>query len=269
LVPGCEAGAEPLAVAVLAGGGQLNRCLRVDTRQGRFVVRTRVDQAQRPGADGAKELLCQRAAAAAGLAPRVLASSPDASWLVMEFIDGALWQVSDLSRRVAVERLGEQLARLHTLAVPGLEPLDPMAIVNSQVELILKHDPAAYKALQVTVREASELAQACSPPGGRAVLNHGDLNAANLIGPRPVLVDWEYAQLADPLYDVACLLTYYPQLQGHLDWLLGAAALEGEGPRRVLDAHLGLFALFNLLWAQAQGGAHGDVAGLVAARPAE
>jgi aminoglycoside phosphotransferase (APT) family kinase protein len=26
-------------------------------------------------------------------------------------------------------------------------------------------------------------------------------------------LDWEYSQLADPLYDVACVLAYYPQAQ--------------------------------------------------------
>jgi hypothetical protein len=37
---------------------------------------------------------------------------------------------------------------------------------------------------------------------------HGDLNASNRIESLPMLVDWEYAQLADPVYDLACLSVY-------------------------------------------------------------
>jgi aminoglycoside phosphotransferase (APT) family kinase protein len=38
-------------------------------------------------------------------------------------------------------------------------------------------------------------------------------------------VDWEYAQLADPVYDLACLSVYYPGLRLRGAESLGAAGI--------------------------------------------
>ncbi len=268
-IPGWGEGLLGQGVSLLAGGGQLNRCVLVCTPDGRFVVRLRIDQASRPGAVGSQELACQRVAAAAGLAPPILASAPDAGWVVMPFVEGALWQVADLASRERVARLGERLAELHALAPPAVAPLDALAIIRAQVRVITQADPSSAEPLARTLERARGLSEACGSLGRCAVLNHGDVNVANLIGPQPVLIDWEYAQVADPLYDVACLLSYYPGLRDHLDWLLGGAMLGSAAERRVLEAHLGLFEVLNGLWSVAQGAAHGDAAGLVAVRPAE
>jgi hypothetical protein len=64
------------------------------------------------------------------------------------------------------------------------------------------------------------------------VTTHGDLNANNFIGPVPMLVDWEYAQLADPIYDLACLSVYYPGLRLRRGELLGTAGITDANGRR-------------------------------------
>jgi aminoglycoside phosphotransferase (APT) family kinase protein len=71
---------------------------------------------------------------------------------------------------------------------------------------------------------------------------HGDLNASNVIGPVPMLVDWEYAQLADPVYDLACLSVYYPGLR-----LRGITDANGAVRLRL---HAQLFDSLNRLWEQ-------------------
>ena len=69
---------------------------------------------------------------------------------------------------------------------------------------------------------------------------HGDLAHGNVLdGTQLWLLDWEYAQRADPLYDVACALAYYPQarpLGGRS--LLAAAGLTGRSssPERLAAA---------------------------------
>ena len=269
-IPGCADGRPPIQVEVFAGGGHLNRCLRIDTTEGRFVLRLRLDTAARPGAIGRQELVCQRAAAAVGLAPRILDSAENAAWVLMEFVPGRMWERGDLTDRQAVQALGTRLALLHTLVPPPTVPLlGVMQIASGQIAAIERREPTAGGELARIAAQAAELADLCNSLSRRPALNHGDLSLTNLLGPSPVLVDWEYAQVADPLYDIACLLSYYPELQQRLDWLLGPSGLDDSRARRALEAYQLLFALFNLLWARAQGPAHGDAAGLVPVRTAE
>jgi thiamine kinase-like enzyme len=63
-----------------------------------------------------------------------------------------------------------------------------------------------------------------------------------------VLIDWEYAQVADPTYDVACLLVYYPRVESHLEVLLGAAGLDSIADRAALTLQRELFGCLNRLW---------------------
>jgi aminoglycoside phosphotransferase (APT) family kinase protein len=80
------------------------------------------------------------------------------------------------------------------------------------------------------------------------VLNHGDLMAGNLLGPGPLLVDWEYAQVADPTWDLACLMTYYPGMSRFTERLLAGAGLAGTSARAGLDLQRERFELLNRLW---------------------
>ena len=157
----------------------------------------------------------------------------------------------------------------HGLDPPAIAALDVGAIVAGQLAVIRERDALAGPALAALAASASQLATRIASAAVAPVLNHGDLSVANLIGPRPQLVDWEYAQRADPVYDLACLLAYYPELEGQLDRLLGAAGLAGPDCRDRLATHRALFTVFNTLWRLAQGGAHGDAAGLVPAPSAE
>ena len=247
-VPGCEGGAPPLRVERLAGGGDLNHTLLLYTRVGRCVLRLRRDSQLRAGAEVAREWAVQRLAAEAGLAPRVLAADAGAGWLLMNYVPAAMWQVEDLLRPDRIAALGRCLARLQTLPTPDLPHYDVRAVISSQVAQITALDAGrAPQALGL-----QQQAQALLPPPGsrpaRLVLCHGDLNTGNLLGAQPLLIDWEYAQLADPLHDIACLLSYYPQIGPQSDCLLAAAGLAGAEYRQQLSAHVRLFDIVNALW---------------------
>ena len=81
---------------------------------------------------------------------------------------------------------------------------------------------------------------------------HGDLNAGNVIGPVPMLVDWEYAQLADPVYDLACLCVYYPSLRPRTEELLSNAGITAANGAERLRLHAELFDGLNRLWEYAE-----------------
>jgi Phosphotransferase enzyme family len=101
-----------------------------------------------------------------------------------------------------------------------LERLERISIVTGQ-QVILELDPAAAAQVDALVARTQQLAVDCAAFTATPVTTHDDLNASNLIGPLPMLVDWEYAQLADPVYDLACLSVYYPGLRLRGGELLG------------------------------------------------
>ena len=66
------------------------------------------------------------------------------------------------------------------------------------------------------------------------------------------LLDWEYAQRADPLYDVACALAYYPQAHPQAAMLLAAAGLTGAGHTVRLEAAIRVYDGLSRLWHRAR-----------------
>jgi thiamine kinase len=253
LIPGCVGGEAPLSVQPLHGGRNVNRNLRIDTRVGRFVLRQRIREGPRPGADTLREVACHRAAAAAGVAPAVLDAAPDGSWILMDYIAGGMWTPLRLQAPEGLRTVGACLQRLHAITPPkGLAAFDPVSIATGQGQAILERAPAAAAQVDALVARTRQLAMDCSAFGATPVTTHGDLNASNLIGPVPMLVDWEYAQLADPVYDLACLSVYYPGLRLRRGELLGTAGITDANGAVRLQLYAELFDSLNRLWEQAE-----------------
>jgi len=252
-IPGCVGGEAPLSVQLLRGGRNVNRNLRIDTRAGRFVLRQRIEEGPRPGADALREVACHRAAAAAGVAPAVLDAAPDGGWILMDYIEGGTWTPMQLQSAEGLRILGARLQRLHAITPPkDVAAFDPGSIATGQAQAILERDPAAAAQVDPLVARTQQLAVDCAALAVPPVTTHGDLDAGNLVGPVPMLVDWEYAQLADPVYDLACLCVYYPDLRLRGGELLGATGItDADGIVR-LRLHTELFDSLNRLWEKAQ-----------------
>jgi aminoglycoside phosphotransferase (APT) family kinase protein len=129
---------------------------------------------------------------------------------------------------------------------------DPASIARGLAHAILARDSAAAAQVDAVVARTRQLAQDCAAFAVTPVTTHGDLMAGNLIGPAPMLVDWEYAQLADPVYDLACLCVYYPGLRPRSEELLGAAGITDANGVARLRLHTQLFDGLNRLWEQAE-----------------
>jgi aminoglycoside phosphotransferase (APT) family kinase protein len=252
-IPGCAGGEAPLSVQLLHGGRNVNCNLRIDTRVGRFVLRQRIREGPRPGADPLREMACHRAAAAAGVAPAVLDAAPDGGWILMDYVEGGMWTPPQLQAPEGLRTLGACLQRLHVITPPtGLAAFDPVSIATGQAQAILERDPSAAAQVNALVARTRQLALDCAAFPVTPVMTHGDLNASNLIGRLPMLVDWEYAQLADPIYDLACLSIYYPGLRSRGGELLGTAGITDASGAVRLDLHAQLFDSLNGLWKQAE-----------------
>jgi thiamine kinase len=252
LVPGCEDARPPLAVVPLPGGQGRNEVLRIDTVQGRFVWRHRLPPLNRPGSAALNELQAHRHAAAAGLAPGVLAAAADGNWILMEHVDAPTWTEAQLATTAGLEKLGATLATLHALDAPAqVQAADAPAMAQGYMAILRWRDPAAAAALEPLLRQVELLTAELAGTGQRRALVHGDLMVSNMLGPRPLLVDWEYAQASDPVWDFACLLSYYPTLEAGLARLLGSAGVDGPESRARLVLERARFELLNRLWDRA------------------
>lgn len=257
-VPGCAGGQPPRAVQVLAGGRGVNSVWRVRTEEGDFVLRLRHPPVDRAGSLSRFELASHRLAAEAGLAPRLIDAHPDGQWLLMEYLDAPVWDEARLLSAAGIDAVGELLQRLHAVECGSLPRMDVAGIARGYLRTIASQRPGPWPRAEAAVaaveRDAIELARLSE----RAVLNHGDLMAENLVGggaagdPGPFLVDWEYAQRADPTWDVACLLAYYPALELSEDRLLGACGLCSVDDRHILSLQRRVFAGINNLWRQVE-----------------
>jgi thiamine kinase len=249
LIPGCEEGAAPQLVQPLPGGRGCNLVHRVDTDAGRFVLRQRQAPLDRPGSRAMTELRCQMAAAAAGLAPRIIQAAMDGSWLLMEYIDAPVWTENTLLSREGVERLGVRLAQLHALPAPTqVASFDALEVAGGYLQQLQAAQPAVVAQYQPLLSRLQELSRRLDAMALPTVLNHGDLQAANMLGDAPLFIDWEYAQLVDPTYDIACLLTYYPALEPQLPGLLDCADLHYPAATEALTLQRERFACLNRLW---------------------
>jgi aminoglycoside phosphotransferase (APT) family kinase protein len=267
LVPGLETGAAPLRLARLSGGS-VNDSWRVDTSQGRFVLRIDGPVGRRPGVERARERRIHELAARAGLAPPALVWADAAGTQVREFLEGRVWQEGDLLQPEQLQRLGARLAQLHAIGPPeGVAPFDPGDCAQQYLRLIdaaAAADPAT-NALAVSGASAAAAvvhaaAARVAAHGVRPAIVHGDLTHANVLDGRQLwLLDWEYAQCGDPVYDVACVLAYCPAARPLAPRLLAAAGLAGAGPRGRLEDAILVYEGLTRLWHLARGtGVHAD-----------
>jgi thiamine kinase len=248
VVPGLEQGEAPLACQRLTGG-TVNDSWRVETRAGRFVLRVDGPAWRRPGVDRQRELVLHGLAAAAGLAPRIVRALPDRGLLVCEFLAGADWAAADFGERARLVQLGSRLRELHALAAPQLVGFDPVAILDDYLARADELAQAQGAALRPALASACRRVQASGRP---AVIIHGDLVHGNLRAGRELwLLDWEYAQVGDPAWDIGCILAYYPAARAHSEALLAAAGLTGA--REAAAAASYVYAVLSWAWHRARG----------------
>jgi len=87
-----------------------------------------------------------------------------------------------------------------------------------------------------------------------ACIVHSDLHHGNVVtADRIYFIDWEYAQVADPLQDLACIVAYYPRAAVHGALLLEASGLADTGATAQMLAELTrVFNLLTYLWYRAR-----------------
>ncbi|MHB8643157.1 MAG: phosphotransferase [Gaiellaceae bacterium] len=187
--PGGVDSIEPL------GGGITNRNFKVVAGGEAFVLRIGGNDTELLGIDRDVENGASRAAARLGIAPEVVAFLEPEGFLVTRFVDGDVG-------RFGVDEVAAALRLLHA-SPPIAGRFDAFRVVESYAEIAQEHGiepPPAF-------REAREISGRIETVLGRRPLVpcHNDLLAANFVhdGGRLWIVDWEYAGMGDPAFDLA------------------------------------------------------------------
>ncbi len=215
-------------------GGITNRNFRVDAAgtAERWVIRLAGNDTHLLGISREVEHAATVAAAGVGVGPEVTAFIRPEGYLVTRFIVGS--PVSDESVRqpTTLRRVAESLRRFHDgPAIPGL--FVPLRICDAYRALAMARSvpiPAEYD-VAAGIGRRIERALLADPLELRPC--HNDLLNANFIddGARIRIIDWEYAGMGDPFFDLGNFSINHELTEEQDRILLGAYDGEVRAPR--------------------------------------
>ena len=193
-----------LTLTVLSGG-ITNRNYLVDAEGGtdRYVIRLAGNDTHLLGISREVEHAATVAAAGVGVGAEVVAFLRPEGILVTRFIEGTPVADLDIHAPAVIERVADSVRRFHDgPAIPGL--FVPLRVVEAYRALAVDNGvavPPEY-ALASAIARRIELALVMRPIELRPC--HNDFLPGNLIddGRRIRVVDWEYAGMGDPFFDL-------------------------------------------------------------------
>jgi thiamine kinase-like enzyme len=186
--PGQDVSIQPL------GGGITNRNFKVEAAGQEFVLRIGGKDTELLGIDRAAEHAASRVAADLGLGPEVVAFVEPEGYLVTRYVDGEVGKVD-------LDRVGAALRRLHDgPALPAR--FDSFRVVEAYRATAHERGIAVPSAYARAKEIADQIERRRSATTSRPC--HNDLLSANFIddGTSLWLVDWEYAGMGDPFFDL-------------------------------------------------------------------
>lgn len=173
----------------------------VDLGDERLVVRVPGNDTHLLGIDRSNEVVAGDLAAAIGVGPEVIATDEATGCIIFRFIDGRAISTDELAAEPMLAMFVETLKRVHHA---GRTPTiwNPYRVIREHRDVAAARGAHAPfdEAFTFTLLERIERARPFQP----VVLGHNDLLNANfLFDDRLRIVDWEYAGMSDPFFDLA------------------------------------------------------------------
>jgi thiamine kinase-like enzyme len=188
------------------GSGLVNESYRVGRGGRMFSLRIAAPRAGELALDRAWECRVLRCAAGAGLAPAVERCEPRARVLVMRWAEGRTLSVDEASSPDSLGTVAQLARRLHALPLP-----DRPRIVSPAQWIAVYRRALGVRGVDRTRAGLDAVAQSllaalAAEPCAPRTLCHSDLHVQNLLLPThgaPLVLDWEYAHVSDPHWDLA------------------------------------------------------------------
>lgn len=225
---------EPTLVRQLDGKSNDSFLVAANTQQ--FVIRLN-SLATHLGVDRATELQILTDIAAADFAPEVVFASADA--LVTRYLPDE--HPSRRHYHSWLDKAGHLFRAIHTTPTSVSTTLHPIRHAHSYFAAIETPDPVLSACFDRQMRRpAASHSDLC--------LCHNDLLCSNLIAhpDRWVAIDWEYAALGDPAFDLAVLLETLGADESDTELLLKAYGSDRLNER--IPYYRDLYRLIEVLW---------------------
>jgi thiamine kinase len=186
--------------------GLVNESCRVSRAGGVYTLRVAAANSQDLGLDRQWECQVLGSASAAGLAPVIEYCDPVQGILVAEWVSGRPWTAEETGQPVAIDAMAQLLRRVHSLptAAPA-RVMNPAAwIAHYGAALARRGVNLPPRLVELRGAADARLKVLAGVRSVEPVLCHSDLHRLNVvIGDRTVLLDWEYAHVSDPFWDLA------------------------------------------------------------------
>ena len=194
------------AVVTPIEGGITNLNYRIDVDQEAFVLRLAGTDTELLGIDRAAEVEVCRVAAEAGVGPEVVAFEPDLGCIVTRFVSGSPIPENELGHEAVMRSVVASIRAIH-----GSRPIRATFPVFRIVEGF--RDVAAARGVQVPAdyeaahAVAGRIEEAFAGAPAPLTTCHNDLLNANFLleGDHTWIVDYEYAGMGDPFFDLGNL----------------------------------------------------------------
>jgi thiamine kinase-like enzyme len=213
----------PARLEVL-GGGITNHNVKVSLGRDVYVLRVVGKDTELLGIDRRAELEATRAAAAVGVGPEVIDFVEPEGWLVTRFIPGEIPAAERLREPPGLAEVAAALRAVHGgPAVPAA--FDAFRVVEAYRATAAARGREVPSGVDWAWEAAAGIEAARGPIEPRPC--HNDLLNANFIhdGERLRIVDWEYAGMGDPFFDLANFAVNHE--------------LDADGRAALLDAYFG------------------------------
>jgi thiamine kinase-like enzyme len=185
------------------GGGITNHNVKVLLDdEGPYVLRVAGENTVLLGIDRQVEHEASLAAAELGVGPEVIRFVDPEGWLVTRFIEGSPIPLERMREPETLQRVADTLRTVHSGPVVS-GSFDSFGVVEDYLAIARSRgaeEPADYAWAHELARRIERIRSTQD-----LCLCHNDLLNANFIddGERIRIVDWEYAGLGDPFFDLA------------------------------------------------------------------
>ncbi|HEY0493287.1 MAG TPA: phosphotransferase [Candidatus Dormibacteraeota bacterium] len=212
-------------------GGITNRNYRVALGAEIFVVRIPAKGAGWHGIDRRNEYEASLLAASCGVGPEVVTFLEREGVLVTRFIHGRPVSDADVHLPGTLGRVAKALLAIHHAGVLA-DAFSPFRVVERYATVAREHRVAIPEEFEQAAAIAKTIEQAL--PISAPLLCHNDLLNANFIddGDRIRIVDWEYAGMGDPYFDLGNFAVNHGLAEEEQNFLLEAYAGEALEPQR-------------------------------------
>jgi thiamine kinase-like enzyme len=189
-------------------GGVSNRNLLVNFGGSDYVVRLPGKDTELLGIDRESERLATRRAADLEMAPKVAAMLDDPPCLVTCYVEGRTLTPEELREPGVVAEVASSLRAFHDSDLELPARFRPHELVRRYADHVKARGAALPAGLEGWLERAAQIAAALGDhPEHRPRPTHNDLLAANFLATDHgvVIVDWEYAGMGDPFFDLGSL----------------------------------------------------------------